>query len=138
MNVMDSVLSGIDGGRVLDVATYEGNFVQILMSNLKSFAGIVGIDIHVRAIETARLEFVDYGSSLGLRNLACVDDRDKDSDPREPTRIEQLDGLIDSTLQRAENTNNFAALRERGEQLRQRLHQVGAQREPILMMLGEK
>jgi len=54
VDVIERTLRGIDGGRVLDVATQEGGFVQILMGNLKGYTEIVGIDIHERAIETAQ------------------------------------------------------------------------------------
>lgn len=39
------VLGGVDGGRVLDVATGEGGFVQFLIAGLRDFAEIIGIDI---------------------------------------------------------------------------------------------
>ena len=51
--MIDSILRNIDGGRVLDVATQDGHFVQILMDHLKSYSEIVGVDISEQAIETA-------------------------------------------------------------------------------------
>lgn len=39
------ILGGVDGGRVLDVATGEGGFVQFLIEGLRDFAEIIGIDI---------------------------------------------------------------------------------------------
>ena len=41
MDVIERKLGDIDGGRVLDVATQEGGFVQILMQNLKDYAEII-------------------------------------------------------------------------------------------------
>ena len=52
--MIERILSGIDGGKVLDIATYEGHFVRILKENLKSYSEIVGIDVNEQAIETAR------------------------------------------------------------------------------------
>ena len=236
MEVIERVLREIDGGKVLDVATQEGHFVQILMENLKSYTEIVGIDINKKAIETAwdnvsrenvrflvmdaeqldfenehfdtvtisaslhhladirralvemmrvlktggrfilvemhedartkaartfvslhqwvaevdsalgylhkktlaRQEFVNYVTALGLTQLGYYDYSDKDSDPKDEARIEQLESLIARTIQRAENAKNFLPLKRRGEELRQRLHAVGAQREPILMVVGKK
>ena len=236
MDVIERILGGIDGGRVLDVATQEGHFVQILTENLKDYTEIVGIDINERAIETARItldqdsvrflvmnaeqldfenesfdtvnisaslhhlsniqrvleemervlkpggrfiivemhqdgqteaeltsvylhqwvaevdsalghlhnrtlacqEFADYVASLGLSKVESYDYSDKDSDPMEKARIEQLDDLIERTIQRAKKTSNYKKLEERGEKLRQRLHNVGARREPILVIVGEK
>jgi hypothetical protein len=56
----------------------------------------------------------------------------------EQTRIEQLEDLIVKNLPRARSARNYSQLKERGENLIQRLHKVGAQREPRLMVVGEK
>ncbi len=235
MDVFERALGDIDGGRVLDVATQEGGFVQILMDHLKSYIEIVGIDICERAIERAqrtirqpavrfqvmsaerldfedgsfdtvaisaslhhlshisqvlkeikrvlkpgghfilaemhrdgqteaeltsvylhhwvaqvdaalgrlhhptlaRQELADY-ARLGLSRVEFYDSIDRDSDPMQADRIEQLEGLIERTIRRAEGASNCKALVERGEELRQRLHKVGAQREPILVFIGRK
>jgi SAM-dependent methyltransferase len=47
------VLGQIPGGRVLDVATAEGGFVEILMDNLSSYTDILGIDVEQEALEAA-------------------------------------------------------------------------------------
>ena len=57
MDIFEEVLGKISGGRVLDIATLEGRFVQILIEKLKDYREIVGIDIHERAIENARAAF---------------------------------------------------------------------------------
>jgi hypothetical protein len=49
-----------------------------------------------------------------------------------------LDDLIERTMPRAESAANDAELKARGEQLRTRLHDIGAQREPIIIIVGEK
>jgi ubiquinone/menaquinone biosynthesis C-methylase UbiE len=236
MDLFQSVLRGMDGGRVLDVATQEGGFVQILIENLKGYQEIVGIDINERAIETARdrisrddvrflvmdaekldfedeyfdtisisaslhhmsnvqrvleemkrvlksgghfilvemhregqteaeltsvylhqwaaevdsalgrlhnhtfsrQELVDYVGSMELGNIEIYDYVERDSDPLERTRIEQLGGLIERIIRRAEGARNDRELKGRGEELRQRLREVGAQREPILFVIGSK
>ena len=40
----NQALGGISGGRVLDVATGEGEFIKALVRNLKSYVEIIGID----------------------------------------------------------------------------------------------
>ena len=235
-NVFKQTLGDIAGGRVLDVATQEGDFVRILAESLKSYTEIVGIDICEQAIETAqstfdqeniqfiqmdaeqmgleaesfdtvsisaslhhlanippvltemkrvlrlggrfiiaemhregqteaqltvvylhhwvaevdsalggvhnstlaRQEFVDYVERPGLCNVEFRDFSDTDSDPMDETGIEQLEGLIDRNIQRAEGVSSYRELKRRGEELRQRLHEVGAQREPVLIVIGEK
>ena len=54
MDIIEKILSGIDGGRVLDVATQEGHFTQSLMKDLKSYTKIVGIDTNQAAIRSAQ------------------------------------------------------------------------------------
>jgi 2-polyprenyl-3-methyl-5-hydroxy-6-metoxy-1,4-benzoquinol methylase len=113
VDVIERVLGGIAGGRVLDVATQEGHFVQILMENLKDYTEIVGIDINERAIETAQSTIGQEGVRFLVMNIERI-------------------------IQRAEGVSNYRELKERGEELRQRLYRVGAQREPILVVIGEK
>jgi len=236
MELIERTLREIEGGKVLDVATHEGHFVQILTENLKSYTEIVGIDINEKAIETARdnlaqenvrflvmdaeqmkfenecfdtviisaslhhvaniqrvldemervlkpggcfiivemycdgqteaeltsiylhqwvaevdsrlgflhnktlarHEFTEHIARLGLSKVKVYDYRDKDSDPKEKTRVEQLEGLIERTIQRGEEISHYIKLKEHGEALLQRLHNVGAQREPIIMIVGKK
>ena len=236
MSICERVLGDIAGGRVLDVATQEGGFVQILMESLKDYTEIVGIDVNDQAIEKAqstmgrenvrflvmnaeqldfedhsfdtvsvsaslhhlmdsqrvleemnrvlkpgghfivaemhrdgqteaeltsvylhqwvaevdsalgrlhnrtlaRQELADYIACLGLSNVEFHDDIDRDSNPMEKARIEQLQSLIERAIQRAERANNYRELKARGEELRKRLLVVGARREPILLIIGEK
>jgi SAM-dependent methyltransferase len=44
MNILKQALSGITGGKVLDVASGEGGFIKTLVGNLKSYAKVIGID----------------------------------------------------------------------------------------------
>lgn len=57
MKLFKKVLSNIDGSRVLDVATKEGDFVQTLMKNIKSYSEILGIDVNEQAIKIAQDKF---------------------------------------------------------------------------------
>lgn len=44
MNILKQALGGITGGRVLDVASGEGDFIKTLLGNLKSYVEVIGID----------------------------------------------------------------------------------------------
>jgi len=236
VNIIEKAISSIPGGRVLDVATQEGHFVQMLMNNLQSYTQIIGIDVNEQAIKTARetivqeniqflvmnaeqldfedesfdtvsisasfhhlsnirqvlaemervlkpegnfiiaemhrdgqtdaeltsiylhhwvaevdsamgglhnrtlarQEFIDYAASLGLSQVEFYDYTDRDSDPMEKTMIEQLDDLIARVIQRAETAVSYEELKSRGEGLHQQLHRVGAQMEPVLVVIGKK
>ncbi|MFC1997907.1 hypothetical protein ACFLXI_09965, partial [Chloroflexota bacterium] len=93
---------------------------------------------HLHNKTLSHQEFVDYTAGLGLSDITFYHDSEIDTDPKEPARIEQLDDLIDRTLHRAGRAHNFSELKERGEQLRKRLHKIGAQREPIIIIEGVK
>ena len=54
MDNIEEAISKVVGGKVLDVATQEGHFVQLLMNNLQSYVQIVGIDIDQEAIKKAQ------------------------------------------------------------------------------------
>lgn len=236
MDVIEKVINGITGGRVLDVATHEGHFVQILTKNLRSYTQIIGIDTNEQAIKKAQdtnknkqiqflvmnaeqLDFVDksfdtvsisasihhlvyiqqvlsemervlkrkgnfflaemhrdgqteaeftsislhhwvaavdtalgsfhnhtlsrqelinYVTELGFTQIECYDIFDSASNPMEKTVVEQLDGLISRVIQYVETTTSYKELVRQGEELRQRLYKVGAQREPILVIKGKK
>ena len=236
MDIFEKVLGELDGGEVLDVATQEGGFVQILIENLKSYQEIIGIDINDRAIGTAkdklsrynvrffvmdaeqldfedatfntasisaslhhmsnvqrvleemkrvlksgghfilaemhqdgqteaeltsvylhqwaadvdsalgrlhnhtfsRQELLDFIEGMELDNIEIYDYVERDSEPLEAARIEQLEGLVERLIRRAEGASNYEELKVRGEELSKRLREVGAQREPILIVVGEK
>lgn len=236
MDTIAGVLRGIDGGRVLDVATQQGRFAQILIENLRDYTEIVGVDIDEQAIKAARealgqgnvqflvmnaeqldfeaesfdtvsisaslhhlqniqrvleemkrvlkpnghfiiiemhregqteaeltsihlhhwaaevdtalgrphsstltrQELADYVASMGLRDVEFHDYNDRDSDPMEGERIELLASAIERIIQRAEGASNGRELQGQGEKLRRRLHEVGAQGEPIVMIAGRK
>jgi SAM-dependent methyltransferase len=54
MDLFEQALSDIQGGRVLDVATGQGGFVQFLAEGLAGYTQIVGVDITPRMIADAR------------------------------------------------------------------------------------
>ncbi len=50
-------LGEISGGKVLDVATQQGSFIEVLMKTLRDFDSFIGIDISEEHIEKARKKF---------------------------------------------------------------------------------
>jgi ubiquinone/menaquinone biosynthesis C-methylase UbiE len=50
-------LKGISGGRILDVATGSGDFINTLMKMLKNYDCFVGIDISRKDLESAKKRF---------------------------------------------------------------------------------
>ena len=80
MDIIERALSDIVGGRVLDVATQEGRFVQILRENLQSYTEIVGIDISEQAIETARGTFGQANIQFWVMDAEQLDFEDESFD----------------------------------------------------------
>jgi ubiquinone/menaquinone biosynthesis C-methylase UbiE len=232
----EEALSKLSGGRILDVATGGGGFINILKENLKDFTEITGIDINERPLEAARkshsqenihflrmdatrLDFPDghfdtvcianslhhmadlnsvlsemlrvckpggnffisemyrdgqsetqlthvllhhwWGAvdmaegiphyetftrqqiielvgKLGLHHLKFYEEKDLEGDPRDPELIRELDGIIDRYIQRSQALIDGVKLCQRGEELRQRVHEVGFHGATSLLMIGEK
>ena len=45
MDILKQALGGVSGGRVLDVASGEGDFIKTLVRNLSGYVEVIGIDI---------------------------------------------------------------------------------------------
>jgi len=235
MNILNQALGDISGGRVLDVATGEGEFIKTLVRNLKSYREIIGIDAleytkaagsifhaenvrfiqmdaaqlgfddesfdtvsissslhHLenipqcvgemkrvlkpgghfiirethRDIETkpqltdmylhhwvaeldsafgfthnktfTRQKLIDLVKGLRLCNIAFYDVSNTDLDPMDKTAIKESKQVIDRYIRHAKGLPGYKALKQRGEEIRQRLDKVGIQWEPELIVVGQK
>ena len=61
---MQTKLRSISGGKVLDIATGKGDFINILMKTLRGYDSFVGIDISGKDLESARKRFKDQPVEL--------------------------------------------------------------------------
>jgi SAM-dependent methyltransferase len=112
---------------------------QLTAVRIHHWAAAVDTALGISHKETlARQEIVDHVRDLGLRDLACCDVVGVEADPLDGAFIAQIEGYIDSALKRAARAVAFAALKAQAERLRQRLHQVGVQREPLVIIVGRK
>ncbi|UCG45030.1 MAG: methyltransferase domain-containing protein [Candidatus Bathyarchaeota archaeon] len=66
-------LGSISGGRVLDVATESGDFINSLMKTLKAYDYFIGIDISKKALETARKRFAGQPVKLVEMNAELLE-----------------------------------------------------------------
>ena len=80
MEIFEEVLGSISGGRVLDIATLEGRFVQILIEKLKDYREIIGIDLNERAIENARDAFHQEDVQFMVMDAERLDFEDESFD----------------------------------------------------------
>lgn len=86
----------------------------------------------------ARQELMDFVEGLGFSNIVSYDWIDTDSDPMDAEALREKEEIIARYLQRAKETPNYQILRQRGEELLRRLHAVGVQSEPLLVIVGKK
>jgi ubiquinone/menaquinone biosynthesis C-methylase UbiE len=85
-----------------------------------------------------RQEIIDITGKLGLHHIKYYESKDLETNPRDPELIRELDGIIDRFIQRSQALAGGVELCQRGEELRQRVHEVGFQGATTLLAIGEK
>lgn len=73
MNTLQQAFGNIAGGRVLDVATGNGNFVGVLSEYLRDYTDIVGIDTNSRVLDAAREHFKQDNIHFQLMDATRLD-----------------------------------------------------------------
>lgn len=73
MTTFKDILGTIPGGRVLDIATGSGRFVEILKEKLASYDEIIGIDHSERAEENFKKSFSDTFIQFMSMDAATLD-----------------------------------------------------------------
>jgi ubiquinone/menaquinone biosynthesis C-methylase UbiE len=86
----------------------------------------------------ARAEILDYIDDLDLYDVITRDIQQIDADPMKDKVVRSVSGYIDKYFQRAEQISAGEMLIQRGEELRRSLHEKGVQREPVLVVIGQK
>ncbi len=237
MEILKKRLSGMSGGRILDVATGGGSFIKLLAEGFGSFDKIIGVDscepgkleeaqkkfpderIRLMSMQGEDLTFEDGhfdtvcisnslhhlndanmvlqemkrvlkpGGLLIINEMYCdnqkepqkthvhmhhwwadIDSRlgishhhtfrrqeivslleeagievkevydytEPEADCRNEAELEQLDGVIDTYMQKAQGLPDYETLRTRGEELRIRLKDVGIAGATQLIIIGTK
>ncbi len=77
---MRTKLGSISGGKVLDIATGSGDFINTLMKTLKSYDSFVGIDILAKDLESAKKRFKDQPVELYEMNAESLEFSDNSFD----------------------------------------------------------
>jgi SAM-dependent methyltransferase len=124
------------GGRLIVYEMYRDGLTEPQLTHalfhhwaaaIDATRGVVHRETYPR---TAILEIVD---DLGLLDLELADVADLSGDPHDPETIASLDGAIDRYVGLAEG---HPELQRRGDELRRRLHDVGAQGATMLAAIG--
>jgi len=82
-----------------------------------------------------RQEIVELAAGLSLENLTFYDLTDLEPDPKNPEIMAELGPVFDRYIQRAEG---YPQLQARGEELRQRVQEIGFQSATTLIAIGKK
>lgn len=86
----------------------------------------------------SRSEILSYPADLNLYNLTTWDILNIDSDPRDSGGFKSANSLIDRYLQRARQIPAGEILVQRGIELRRSVQEIGIQKEPLVVVIGEK
>ena len=84
-----------------------------------------------------RQQIVDVVNGLGLRGVTYHDLCDLSGDPKQPEAVKELNNAIDRYIERSRGASNEAELKQRGEELRQRVQDVGFHSATTLLAIGE-
>ena len=82
-----------------------------------------------------RQELLDLIQAVGLNNLSVNDLFDLGDDPKDTETVQYLNDVIDQYIQRAEGHPDLQA---RGEELRQRVAEIGFHSATVLIAVGER
>jgi ubiquinone/menaquinone biosynthesis C-methylase UbiE len=82
-----------------------------------------------------RNEIIELVRDLGLGSETLHDLSERDSDPKDPAILAELDPVFERYIQRAEGHPD---LQRQGEQLRRRVEEIGFQSATTLIMIGQK
>jgi len=77
---MRTKLASISGGKVLDIATGTGDFINILMKTLKNYDSFIGIDTSKKDLETAQKRFKNQPVELLEMNAESLEFNDNSFD----------------------------------------------------------
>jgi ubiquinone/menaquinone biosynthesis C-methylase UbiE len=142
----DAVLSEVvrvckAGGNIIVCEAFQDRQTETQLTNVYFHHWKAAVDtaegIYHRETFTRR-QVEEFINGMGLHNLKVYELVDLESDPKEPKLIKRLEEIIDHYLQRIEMLELGAALKARGEDLKQRVQEVGFQGATSLLAIGNK
>ena len=85
-----------------------------------------------------REKFLRLAENLFLDRWVIRDWADSESDPMDQGMIGTGERAIDRHLKRAKGLPSYGLIKQSAKELRHQLHTVGAQKEPVIVLVGKK
>jgi len=129
------------GGHLIIRETHQGVQTELQRTDMYIHHWVAELDStpgYTHNKTFTRQELIDFVESLGLFNVVIYDISNTDANPMDEAAIKESEEVIDRYIRYAEGISGSTELRQRGEELRRRLHSVGVQWEPELIITGEK
>lgn len=129
------------GGRVLLCEMYRDGQTETQQTHVLLHHWWAEIDMALGITHHptfTRQQLVGFLEDLSLANLALHDICDLSDNPLEPSNLADLDQVIDRYIARSQGLPNAKALQEKGEALRQRVHNLGYHDASALLSIGQK
>jgi SAM-dependent methyltransferase len=129
------------GGRIIINETFRDGQSETQLTNVLLHDWWAAVDTAegIPHEETfTRQEVLDLIQNLSIYHPRYYEEKDLETDPIDPEMIRELDSVIDRFIQRSQAIQGGEELCRRGEELRQRVHEVGFHGATSLIMIGEK
>lgn len=126
------------GGLLLVSEMYRDNQTDTQMTHVLLhhwWAAVDTVNDIVHRETYTREELMQMIAKLELSDVTAIDLSDLSDDPKDSDFIEQLDPVFESYIQRAEG---HPELQARGEELKQRVKEIGFHSATTLMVMGKK
>jgi ubiquinone/menaquinone biosynthesis C-methylase UbiE len=129
------------GGKIIISETFRDHQSETQLTNVYLHDWWAAVDTaqgisHNKTF--TRQKIIELTGKIGLHNLTYVEEKDLESDPKDPELVKELDSIIDRFIQRCQAVHGKEDLIQQGKQLRRRVHKVGFHGATSLFIIGEK
>lgn len=129
------------GGHIIICEMYRDRQTETQLSHVLLHHWWAAVDTArgITHFETfTRQQVIEISEQLCLHHLEYYDMTNMQSNPKEPELLQELDKIIDAYIQRAQSLEDGTKLSQHGEELRQRIHEIGFHGASSLLVIGKK
>jgi ubiquinone/menaquinone biosynthesis C-methylase UbiE len=129
------------GGKIILCEAFQDRQSQTQLTNVYFHHWKAAVDtaegIYHRETYTRR-EVIEFIEGMNLHDLEYYEVEDQESDPMEARLLKKLEEIIDNYIERIEGLEQGSQLRKRGEEIKQRVREVGFRGATSLLAIGNK